>query len=69
MSLRIDINRKKFLVIAIISGGIGFILGTMWGVDEALNQCARLASEFIEVDQDRVREMIEIYERYAWRIK
>ena len=66
---KIDLTRKKFIAIALICLMLGFVVGFLYGAEQTLNKCASLASDFIEVDYEQVREMIELYDRYRWKIK
>tara|TARA_R100001530_G_scaffold121363_1_gene88785 strand:- start:223 stop:420 length:198 start_codon:yes stop_codon:yes gene_type:complete len=60
-----NIQRKKLMVILIcgvlIGLIIGFIIGLVWGADMGIRQCARVASEFVDVNQSRITELITKY--------
>ena len=67
--MSIDAYRKKFIAIFIIGLMLGAIGGVLYGVKITMDKCAHLASDFIEIDYNKVRQMIELYDKYSWRIK
>jgi len=67
--IKIDAYRKKFIAVFLIGLLFGAVGGTIYGMKISLDKCAQLASDFIDIDYDKVREMIELYDKYRWKIK
>ena len=56
-----NIQRKKLVIVGVCGLLVGFIAGFIFGGKQAIDLCARLASDYVSVDQDKIAELIKLY--------